>query len=151
MEHYLTLERLESLRAELNQLKNDKRVEVAERLKRAKELGDLSENAEYSEAKEEQSQVEARIYELEEMVKNAKVITKSADTGKVHIGSTIEVSKDGQKLRFTIVGSNEAKPEANLISNESPLGKAFMNKKAGDSVKVQAPAGEAVYKILGIE
>lgn len=151
MEYYLTSERLEALKVELNQLKNEKRVEVAERLKRAKELGDLSENAEYAEAKDEQSQVEARIYELEEMVRNAKVITKSVDTDKVRIGSTIEVAKDGQKLKFTIVGSNEARPEANLISNESPLGKAFMNKKAGDGVKVQTPAGEAVYKILSIE
>lgn len=151
-QYYLTPERLEELKAELNELKTVKRIEVSERLKRAKELGDLSENSEYFEAREEQSQVESRIFELEEMIKNASVIEKPAGGGKtVQIGSTIEVSKEGQKLKFTIVGSNEAKPEAGLISNESPLGKAFLGQDAGKTVKVKTPKGEVLYKILSVE
>lgn len=150
--YYLTAERLEELKAELNTLKTDKRAEVAERLKRAKEMGDLSENSEYFEAREEQSQVEGRIFELEEMVKNASLIEKPAGKSKtVQIGSTIDVSRDGQKFRFTIVGSNEARPEAGFISNESPLGREFLGKEAGTIVKVKTPKGEAAYKILGVE
>lgn len=151
MEHYLTPERLEELKAELNTLKNVKRAEVAERLKRAKELGDLSENSEYFEAREEQRQLETKIFELEEMIKNAKIITKSATKDIVGMGSTLEAEKGGKRFKFTIVGSNEARPEAGLISNESPLGKAFFGKKVGDEVKVKTPAGEVVYKIVNIE
>lgn len=151
-QYYLTPERLEELKAELNELKTVKRIEVSERLKRAKELGDLSENSEYFEAREEQSQVETRIFELEEMIKNASVIEKPAGTTKIiQIGSTIEVSKDGHKSKFTIVGSNEAKPEAGLISNESPLGRAFLGQDAGKIVKVKTPKGEVMYKILSVE
>ncbi|MBI3114558.1 MAG: transcription elongation factor GreA, partial [Candidatus Harrisonbacteria bacterium] len=123
-QQYLTLERLEALKAELQDLKINKRIEVAERLKRAKELGDLSENSEYFEAREEQAQLEARIIELEEIIKNASVIGKSTSHAKVEIGSTVEVAKDGAKMKFTIVGSNEADPENGRISNESPLGRA---------------------------
>ncbi len=151
-QYYLTPERLEELKTELNELKTVKRIEVSERLKRAKELGDLSENSEYFEAREEQSQVESKIFELEEMIKNASVIEKPiGDRKTVQIGSSIEVSRDGQKTKFTIVGSNEARPEAGLISNESPLGKAFLGQEAGKIVKVKTPKGEAAYKILSVE
>lgn len=150
MEYYLTPERLEELKQELNQLKTEKRADVAERLKRAKELGDLSENAEYMEAREEQTQVETRIAELEEMVKNAAVI-RHTNGGKVQIGSTVEVEKGSQKMTLTIVGPNETDPGAGKISNESPLGKAFLGKNSGDSVKVKTPAGEATYKIISIK
>jgi transcription elongation factor GreA len=151
-QYYLTPERLEELKSELNQLKTAKRAEVAERLKRAKEMGDLSENSEYFEAREEQSHVEARIFELEEMIKNASVIAKPMGQNKtVQIGSTIEVSREGVKQKFTIVGSNEAKPEAGLISNESPLGKEFLGKEVGAVVKVKTPKGEVSYKILSVE
>ncbi len=150
-QYYLTPERLEELKLELNDLKMSRRLEVAERLKRAKELGDLSENSEYFEAREEQNQVETRIYELEEMIKNASVIEKATGKTKVQIGSTIEVEKGGVKNKFTIVGSNEARPEAGLLSNESPLGKAFLGKEAGDAVKAKTPKGEVTYKILAIE
>lgn len=149
--YYLTPERLEELKAELNELKTTKRIEVSERLKRAKELGDLSENSEYFEAREEQSQVESRIFELEEMIKNASLISKVGGSKKVGIGSTFEVSRDGKKTKFTIVGSNEAKPEVGLISNESPLGREFLGKAAGDTVKVKTPKGDATYKIASIE
>lgn len=149
--YYLTAERLEELKLELNELKTSKRIEVAERLKRAKELGDLSENSEYFEAREEQSQVEGRILELDEMIKNASLIKMTSGKSTVHIGSTIEVGKGDQKVRYTIVGSNEAKPEAGLISNESPLGRAFLGKEAGDVIKTKTPKGEVSYKILNIE
>lgn len=150
MDYHLTPERLEELKKELAELKTGKRAEVAERLKRAKELGDLSENAEYMEAREEQTQVETRIVELEEMIKNAVVI-KHTNGGKVQIGSTVEVERDGQKMTFSIVGPNETDPAAGKISNESPLGKAFLDKKVGDLVKVKTPAGETAYKILSIK
>lgn len=151
MDYYLTQERLDELRAELNELKTSKRAEVADRLKRAKELGDLSENSEYIEAREEQAHTEARVYEVEEMIKNASVIKHPTSKDKVQMGSIIEVSRNDKTMKFTIVGSNEARPEAGLISNESPLGKAFFGKKAGEEVKVKTPAGEMMYKILSIE
>ena len=150
MDYYLTPERLEELKKELSELKTVRRAEVAERLKRAKELGDLSENAEYMEAREEQNQVETRIFELEDMIKNAAVI-KHMNGSKVQIGSTVEMEKDGRKMTFMIVGPNEADPSVGKISNESPLGKAFLDKKTGDSVKVKTPGGEATYKILSVK
>lgn len=149
---YFTKEKLDSLKAELNELKTQKRLEVADRLKKAKELGDLSENSEYFEAREEQALLESRIFELEEMLRNYEIIEKGAASGIVKVGSTIEVEKGGQKSKFTIVGSNEAKPETGLISNESPLGKAFLDKKSGDVVIVTIPSGKKVeYKIVSIE
>ncbi len=151
MDYYLTPERLEELKKELEESKTKKRAEVAERLKRAKELGDLSENVEYQEAREEQAQVEGRILELEEIIKNASVIQKTGKQGVVQMGSTVIAEKNGQEIKFRIVGSNETKPEAGQISNESPLGKAFMNRKIGEVVKVKTPSGEATYKIIKIE
>jgi transcription elongation factor GreA len=151
MEHHVTAEKLEELKAELNVLKTTKRMDVADRLKRAKELGDLSENSEYFEAREEQQWVETRISEIEDIIKNAIVITMTHGKGTVQIGATIEVEVKGKKFKYTIVGANEARPEAGMISNESPLGKAFIGKKAGDEVKIKIPAGEATYKILKIE
>ena len=148
---YLTKERLEELKEELVDLRSRRRIEVGERLKRAKELGDLSENSEYFEAREEQGQVESRIGELEEMIKNAEIIEKSSSTNSVSIGSTVVVQKTGgPEMKLTIVGSNETKPEAGLISNESPLGSAFLGKKVGDIVIVKTPGGQAEYKILSI-
>lgn len=149
-EYYLTEERLAELKVELADLKTNKRAEVAERLKRAKELGDLSENSEYIEAREEQRRVETRIVELEDMIRRAEIIKKGGGD-VVEIGSTITVSRDGKEQTFTIVGSNEARPEQGKISNESPLGSSFLGKQKGDEVKIKIPAGEAVYKILAIE
>ena len=150
-QQYLSPERLEELKAELNELKTTKRIEVADRLKRAKELGDLSENSEYFEAREEQAQVESRIFEVEDIIKNASVISKTTSRTKVEVGSTIEVTKDGAKMKFNIVGSNEADPESGKISNESPLGKAFLGHEPGASVKVKTPKGEVMYKIAKID
>ena len=153
MPHYLSKERLEELKVELNRLKKDETFEIAERLKKAKEFGDLSENSEYSEAKEAQAKLEAQIFELEEVVRNAEIIKKSpGKKSAVHIGSTIVVSKNNEAMKYTIVGSMEAKPELNLISNESPLGRAFLGKKIGEIVETVLPNGKAVkYKILDIE
>ncbi len=150
---YLTKERLEELKKELENLKTKGRIEVGERLKRAKELGDLSENSEYFEAREEQAQVETRIGELEDMVKSAAIIEKPQSHSLVSVGSTVEVEKDksGQRMKFTIVGSNETKPESGLISNESPLGSAFLGKKTGDKVLVNAPSGKTEYTVISIE
>ena len=151
MEYYLTAEKLEELKAELHELKTVRKNEIAERLERAKELGDLSENSEYFEAREEQTQIEQRIFELEQLIKNTTLITQPATTSTVSIGSTVEVQKDGKTIRLRIVGSSETKPEEGLVSNESPLGKAFLGKKAGDTAIVKAPIGEIKYKILKIE
>jgi len=148
---YLSSERLEELKAELNKLKTEKRIEIAERLKRAKELGDLSENSEYFEAREEQGQLETKIAELEDVVRTASIIQKDVKSEIVQIGSTVIASKDGKELKFTIVGSHESKPETGLISNESPIGKAFYHKKAGEEIKVKTPSGEVIYKIIKIE
>ncbi len=151
--YYLTKERLEELKKELEVLKDQKRREVADRLKQAKEFGDLSENSEYSEAREEQSRVETRISELEDILKKAVIIKneKIGNGESVVIGSTVAVRKDGQVFTYRIVGSNEAKPEEGKISNESPLGCAFLDKKVGESVTVATPGGKADYQIMKIE
>jgi transcription elongation factor GreA len=147
---YLTKERLQELKDELATLKNTRRIEIAERLKQAKEYGDLSENSEYAEAREEQANVEARITELEELLKEAVTIEKSAgDT--VTVGSTVTARRGDQVMTYTVVGSYEAKPAEGRISDESPLGKAFLKRKVGDEVKVVTPAGTATYEITKIE
>ncbi len=151
MKNYLTKDRYEELKRELERMKKDERAEISERLKRAKEYGDLSENSEYSDAKEAQGKLEQRIFELEEMLRNAAIIKKPGSSDRIEIGSTVEVRKDGKALKYTIVGSNEARPEANLISNESPLGRAFLGKKINDSIDVKTPKGVSVYKITKIE
>lgn len=151
MEFYLTKERYEELRTELEHLKKDGRIEIAERLKKAKEFGDLSENAEYAEAKEAQSKMESRIIELENILRNSSIIKKSSGKKIIDLGVSIVVEKGGKEFKYTIVGSNEANPENNMISNESPLGKMFVGKKAGDAVEVNTPKGKVKYKIISIE
>ena len=151
MKHYLTKERFEKLKTDLRLLKTESRTEIAERLKRAKEYGDLSENAEYSEAKEAQAHLENQILKLEETVRNAVIIKKTGEKDIVSVGSTIEVKKKGKIFKYTIVGSSEARPEINLISTESPFGSAFLEKKAGDIVKIQTPGGLVDYEIIKIE
>jgi transcription elongation factor GreA len=148
---YLTKERLEEFKDELATLKNKKRVEVAERLKQAKEYGDLSENSEYAEAREEQANVETRIAELEDVLKQAVTIKKAEGGDTVTVGCTVTVRRGETTKSYTVVGSYEAKPEEGRISDESPLGKAFMKKKVGDIVSVTAPSGTVSYEILKIE
>ena len=147
---YLTEERYEELKKELETLRNQARLEIAESLKRAKEYGDLSENAEYAEAREEQSRIEAHIAELEEMLKTAVIIQKGLGGDIVEIGSTVTVKKNGENAKFIIVGSNEADPAERKISNESPLGRAFLGRSTGDKIKVETPGGVSEYEIVKI-
>lgn len=149
--HYLSKERFEELKKELEVLRSKKRLEVAERLKQAKEFGDLTENSEYIEAREEQNWLENRIFELEEILKKAVIIKKPSSLSEVEVGCTVTVKKGSQVFRYTIVGSDEASPKEGKISNESPLGRAFLNRKIGDVVMVSTPAGEAEYQITKIE
>jgi transcription elongation factor GreA len=148
---YLTKERLEEFKLELEELKSKKRNEVAQRLKQAKEYGDLSENSEYAEARDEQANVETRIFELEDLVKSAVIIEKTEDNGAVQVGSVVTIKKGEKTSVYTIVGKYEAKPEEGKISDESPLGKAFLKHKVGDKINVTTPGGIVTYEILKID
>lgn len=151
-QYYVSKERLEELRRELEEFKTVKRREVADRLKLAKEYGDLSENAEYTEAREEQERVERRIFELEELLKQAVVIeVGKGAVNEVRIGTTVTVRKGNETVKYYIVGSNEARPEEGKISNESPIGKSLLGHKVGDKVIVQTPGGEVAYAIMKVE
>ena len=152
-ETYITTEGLEKLKEELSQLKNTKRKEVANRIQAAKDFGDLSENAEYADAKEEQAFTEGRIAELEEFLRNAVVIKeKNGDVAVINIGSRIRIreKKTKEEKEYEIVGSQESDPLSGKISNESPLGKAFLGHKAGDKVSISLPKGVIEYEIVGV-
>ena len=136
---YLSKDGLEKLRAELEEMVTVKRPEVANRIHDAKEHGDLSENAEYEDAKNEQAFVEGRIQTLEALIKNATLIDENHSTDHVQIGSTVSVESGDGKETFTIVGSTEAKPAEGRISNESPVGRALLGKKKGEKVVVKVP------------
>lgn len=149
---YITKEGLEKLKKEKEELEKNKRSEVIEKIKRAKELGDLSENAEYAEAREEQSFIEGRILELKELINQAIIIDDNGSSrNTVGVGSTIKVKVGNMEKDFTIVGSREADPMKGLISNESPLGKAFLGSKKGDTVEIAVPKGKVKYKIMKIK
>ena len=150
----LTQEGFNKLEEELNYLKTEKRTEIAERIKVALGFGDLSENAEYDEAKSAQAENELRIAELETKIRNAKVIDeKEIDTKTVQIGNIVKVYDEDfdEEVVYTIVGSTEVDMAENKISNESPLGKALLGAKKGDTVEVNAPGGVLKYKILAIK
>ena len=140
----LTPEGLENLKKEIEQLSTDKRREVAERIKEAREFGDISENSEYDDAKNEQAMLEARIMTLEDKLRSASVIdAKELSADVVRVGSQVQVTDDkGKSLSYTIVGSTESNPSENKLSNESPVGKALVGRKKGDSVKVVLPSGK---------
>jgi transcription elongation factor GreA len=150
----LTVEGLQKLEEELEYLKTIKRKEVAEKIKEARGFGDLSENAEYDEAKNEQNQVESRIIDLENMLKNASVIDQDeVEIDKVGIGTRVKVYDVDfeEEIEYSIVGSTEADPDKNKISDESPVGRAILGKKAGDEVDVSTPTGDTfTLKILEI-
>jgi transcription elongation factor GreA len=152
--NYVTAETYKALKEELKELKTVKRQEIAQMLQEAKELGDLSENAAYQEAKDSQEALETRILELESFFKNASIIRRSPyNNGKVELGSTIElqnINKPTVKRIFTIVGSQEADPIKGRISNESPLGRAFLGHTKEEIILVKTPQGEVKYKILNI-
>lgn len=153
MTHYITREGLEKIKNELHELKNVKRREVIERIRNAKELGDLSENAEYAEAKDEQGFIEGKILELENFINKATIIDEKIASGDiVTVGSTVVIQCEGEneKKEYTIVGSNEANPSEGKISNESPFGRAFLGKKISDSVEILVPKGKVICEIINI-
>ena len=149
----LTYTGLKQLEDELQQLKVVRRQEVAEKLKEARAQGDLSENAEYDAAKDEQRDIEARIEELENILKNAEVVVETeVDSDKINISCIVKLFdfEFDEELEFSIVGSTEANSLKNKISNESPLGSALIGKKVGDVIKVETQMGEVEYKVLSI-
>jgi len=147
----ISQEGYDKLKKEFEYLTKVKRREIAKRIAAAKELGDLSENAEYAEAKDEQAFNEGRISEINHLLKNLTVIAKSRNQSKVSMGSKVTVKTNGNERQYTIVSFNEADPVNGKISNESPLGGAFIDKKEGDIIKVETPGGKMEYKILKIE
>ncbi|MDQ5969386.1 MAG: transcription elongation factor GreA [Patescibacteria group bacterium] len=147
---YLTKDKFDEFTKELAQLKGTRRKEVAESLEYAKSLGDLSENAEYHEARDVQATVEDRILKLELLLKNASIVSGS-HTGVVNVGSVVTVEKDSNKSTYSIVGSEEADVAQNKISIKSPFGQAIFGKKEGDTFSFQAPVGEISYKIIDIK
>ncbi|MDD2785760.1 MAG: transcription elongation factor GreA [Patescibacteria group bacterium] len=147
---YLSPEGLEKLKAELQELKTVRVRETAARIESAKALGDLKENAEYHSAKDEMGFVQGRMREIEELLKNVSVIEDVGGSTTVRIGSTVEVESRGIKRQYKIVGSEEADPVNGMISNESPMGRAFLNHAKGDQVDVETPGGVVGYSILDI-
>ena len=148
----LTYAGLKKLEEELHDLKVVKRKEVAEKIKEAREQGDLSENAEYDAAKDEQRDIEARIEEIEKILKNAEVADDEFGAGVINLGSTVTVydCEFDEEIVFKLVGSTEAKSLENKISNEAPLGKALIGKVAGDEVEVETPSGIMKYKVINV-
>jgi transcription elongation factor GreA len=150
--NYVTADGLERLKAELHELKTVKQRELAERLDAARQLGDLSENAEYQEAKHQLGQVQTRMLQIDQLLKNVMVIEhEPGGAGTVTVGSTVVVQIGGKERTFEIVGSNEADPSAGRISNESPLGSAFIGHAKGDTVSVNTPGGTNVYVITEVK
>ena len=150
----LTYAGLTKLEKELEDLKVNKRSEVAQKIKEAREQGDLSENAEYDAAKDEQRDIEARIEELEKILKNAEVVVEDeVDLDKINIGCQVKILdlEVSEEMLFKIVGSTEANSLKGKISNESPLGKALIGKKVGDVVDAETPVGILQYKVLEIQ
>lgn len=148
----VTREGLEKMKKELDELRSTKRTEIAQRLKAAIAMGDLSENSEYDEAKNAQAFLEGRILQLEQQIRTAQVI-ETATKDRVDVGSTvvIEDMEEHLKEKVTIVGSTESNPFEGRISNESPVGRALMGAKAGDTVEAETPNGVLKYKVISIE
>ena len=148
----MTYEGLKKLEDELQDLKVNRRKEVAQKIKEAREQGDLSENAEYDAAKDEQRDIEARIEEIEKILKNAEVADDEFGAGVINLGSTVTVydCEFDEEIVFKLVGSTEAKSLENKISNEAPLGKALIGKAAGDEVEVETPSGIMKYKVINV-
>lgn len=149
---YLTKEKFEEFKKELVELKGKKRKEVAESLEYAKALGDLKENAEYHEARDNQAMIEDRIAKLEDLLKNASIVSSSESIGgMVNIGSVVTVQLGDIKSKYTIVGSEESDVKANKISIKSPFGQAIVGKKKGEEFSYHAPNGNLKYKLIDVE
>lgn len=151
MSRIFTKEGLKKMQDELEERKTKVRQAIADAIKEAKEQGDLSENAEYSEAKHQQNENDARIAELEVILKDSVVAAKQKSSLSVGIGSKLTVKMNSKELHFEIVGSNEVDPAQGKISNESPLGKEFIGKGKGDKVEVVTPNGVVKYEIVSID
>ncbi|HLP43771.1 MAG TPA: transcription elongation factor GreA [Candidatus Nanoarchaeia archaeon] len=151
-QEYLTQEKYNELKAELDQLVHVKRKEIAEHLEYAKSLGDLSENAEYHEARDDQANIEDRIAKIESILKSAIIMTSSHDTNSVNIGSVVVVQKEGgDEKTYTLVGSEESDMAAGKMSVKSPLGRALIGKKKKDAFTIQTPSGAINYRVIDIK
>jgi transcription elongation factor GreA len=148
---WLTEEGFKKIQEELEIRKTTTRQEIAHAIKEAKEQGDLSENAEYSAARQRQGENEARVSELEVLIKNARIAEKKVGSSKVQLGSRISVRTGKSEMQFEIVGTNEVDPLQGKISDQSPMGRAFMGKEKGDEAIVETPAGKTKFEILEID
>ncbi|MEX2143470.1 MAG: transcription elongation factor GreA [Anaerolineales bacterium] len=151
--YYLTADGAERLRKELAELKSVKRVELSRRLRIAIQQGDLSENADYSKAKEDQAFLEGRIQELEALLSQAQIISEGASpNGVIGLGSVVLIREQGREpVKYFLVGAQEADPRNGRISHESPIGRVLLGRKAGDTVKAATPAGELSFEIIEVE
>jgi len=147
----ISQEGYDKLKKELDERLGVKRLEIAGRIEAAKELGDLSENAEYAEAKDDQAFNDGRIGELTALLKNVTVVQNNGDKHKIGMGSNVTAAAEGKTKEFTIVSFNEANPSEGKISNESPLGVAFIGKKKGEKITVNTPRGNIIYEILEVK
>ncbi len=150
--NYLTPEGAEKLQAELDELKSTKREELSARLRSAIQMGDLSENADYHKAKEDQGFLEGRIQEIDAILRNSVIIEKTKSTGVVTIGSQVTIQEEGfDPESYHLVGPTEADPRKGRISYESPIGRALMDKKVGDTAEAETPGGQIKFKIIKID
>lgn len=149
---YLTQSKFDELKKELAYLKEEKIMNIAKKIDSAKQMGDLSENAEYHAAREEMAWTQSRAKELDQILSTVEIISTEGGVGNtVNIGSKIDVEVNGATKTYTIVGAQEAEPLARKISNESPLGQAFLGRSKGDTIQVKVPSGVQVYKITDIQ
>ncbi len=151
-EYYLTEEGAEKLRVELEELKGPRRVELAKRLREAIQQGDLSENADYSKAKEDQGFLEGRIQEIEALLGRASIIINGSAGGVIGVGSVVTIKEKGREpTKYFVVGAQEADPRNGRISNESPIGRALLGHKTGETVIAETPAGQLHFEITDVE
>ncbi len=148
--HYLSHESLEALKKEYETVKNQTIPDIAKRIDEAKQQGDLSENAEYHQAREDMSWAQGRLIEVEQLINNSKII-KHEKSDSVAVGSKVKIKVGSNERDYTIVGPQEVSPAKGFISNESPIGSSLLGHKVGDKVTVEVPAGKQVYQIMGIE
>lgn len=150
MPTYVSKEKLEEMKQELEERKKVTRREIADRIASAKELGDLSENFEYHEAKDAQGMNEARIQQLDAMILDAVIVEETSGGSTIQLGASFEATTEGQKKTFQLVGASEANPLEGKISNESPIGNAFLGAKEGETVHIEVPSGTVSYTITKI-
>jgi transcription elongation factor GreA len=150
-EIYITAEGLEKLKIELNLIEGTKLKDIAKKIAEAKDLGDLAENSEYHEAKQEQAFLAGRAQDLRYKVKHARIISNTSSNGVVAVGANIKVKFNGQEMGLTLVGGDESDPANGKISVDSPIGKALVGHSAGDKVKVVTPSGETEYQIVEVK